>query len=131
MKTFIILLLGAALGIGGYMYYQRTQHPTVSQRAGDALETTKEKAGEIKDTVVEKSKTVGEHIDDARIITAIKGKYVIDKELSAFAISVSCTDGKVTLTGTAPSDALIARAVKTAKDTSGVKSVISLLTVRP
>ena len=130
MKTFLILLLGAALGIGGYMYYQRTKHPTVVQRASSALDTTREKAGEIKDTVVEKSRAVGEHVDDAWIITAIKGKYVIDKDLSAFAISVSCTDGMVVLTGTATSSDLIQRAVRLANETGGVTNVISQLTVR-
>ncbi len=130
MKTFVILLLGAALGIGGYMYYQRTQHPTVKQRAADAAETTREKAGEIKDAVVDKSRTVGEHIDDARIITAVKGKYVLDKELSALAISVSCKDGFVTLTGSAGSDVLIAKARRLAGETSGVKGVSAQLTVR-
>ena len=130
MKTLFILLLGAALGIGGYMYYQRTQHPTVGQRVGDAAETTKEAAGEIKDKVVEKSKTVGEHIDDARIITAIKGKYVLEKDLSALAISVSCQDGFVTLSGSAGSDLLIAKARRLAGETSGVKGVSAQLTVK-
>ena len=130
MKTFLILLIGAALGIAGYMYYQRTQHPTLTQRAGDIGETTREKAGEIKDTVVEKSRAVGERVDDARIVTAIKGKYVLDKDLSALAISVSCKDGNVVLTGSAASDQLIARATQLARDTSGVKSVASQLMVR-
>lgn len=130
MKTFLILLLGVVLGVGGYMYYQRTQHPTLGQRVGDAADTTRDKAGDIKDKVVEKSKSVGEHIDDARIITAIKGKYVLDKDLSALAISVSCKDGFVTLTGSAGSDALIAKARRLASETGGVKGVSSQLTVR-
>jgi osmotically-inducible protein OsmY len=130
MKTFLILLIGAALGIGGYMYYQRTQHPTVTQRAGEVMDATKEKAGEIKDTVVEKSRTVGERVDDARIITAIKGKYVLDKDLSVLAISVSCKDGNVVLTGSATSPELVLRAQRLASETSGVKNVASKLTVR-
>ncbi len=130
MKTFLILLVGAALGIGGYLYYQRTHHPTLTQRADDAAGTTREKAGEIKDTVVEKSKAVGERMDDARIITAIKGKYVLDKDLSVLAISVSCKDGNVTLTGTAASPELVLRAQRLASETSGVKNVSSKLTVK-
>jgi osmotically-inducible protein OsmY len=130
MKTFLILLLGAALGIGGYLYYQRTQHPTISQRASDAVEVTREKAGEIKDTVVEQSRTVGERVDDARIITAIKGKYVLDKDLSVLSISVACKDGMVVLSGTAASDLLVGRAVRLAGETSGVKNVSSQLTVK-
>lgn len=130
MKGFLIFLVGAIVGIAGYQYYQRTQHPTLSQRAGDVADTTKEKAGDFKDTVVEKSKAVGEKMDDARIVTAIKGKYVLDKDLSALAISVSCRDGHVTLTGTVASDALAVRAARLARETSGVTGVSTQLTVK-
>ena len=130
MKKFLLLLLGAALGIAGYLYYQRTQHPTLAQRTNAAMETTKDKAGEFKDTMVEESKKVGETMDDARITTAIKGKYLLDKDLSALAISVSCTDGRVTLKGTAASDELVARAARLARETSGVIGVTSQLVVK-
>src|SRR4051812_26842920 len=116
MKTLIVLLLGAVLGIAGYQYYQRTQHPTLAQKTDAAVETTKDKAGELKDTVVEQSKKVGGTMDDARITTEIKGKYLLDKDLSALAISVSCTNGHVTLRGSTASDELIARAARLARD---------------
>lgn len=130
MKTIIILLIGAIIGIAGYQYYQRTQHPTVSQRADAAVDTTKDKAGEFKDAVVEKSKQVGETMDDTRITAAIKGKYVLDKDLSVFAISVSCTDGHVSLKGTVASEALAARAARLARETGGVVGVNSQLVVK-
>lgn len=130
MKTFIVFLLGAVLGVLGYQYYERTQHPTLTQRAGDAADATRDKAADLRETVVEKSKAAGEKLDDARIIAAIKGKYVMDKELSALAISVSCTDGHVTLAGSLESEALVARAVKLARETSGVSNVSSQLKVR-
>lgn len=130
MKTFLALILGAILGIAGYIYYQRTQHPTMAQRTEDAVDATRDKAGELKDRVVEGSRKVGERVDDARIVAAIKSKYVLDKDLSALAISVSCRDGQVLLTGSAGSDDLIARAIALAKETSGVAGVSSQLVVR-
>lgn len=130
MKTFILLLIGAILGIAGYHYYQRTYHPTLAQRADAAADTTKDKAGDFKDAVVEKSKKVGETMDDARITTAIKGKYIIDKDLSALAISVSCKDGHVLLTGSVASEELGARAARLARETSGVVGVTSRLVVK-
>lgn len=130
MKTFIVLVIGALLGVVGYQYYQRTQHPTLSQQAESAADATKHKAGDLKDTVVEKSKQVGETMDDARITTVIKGKYALDKDLSMLAISVSCTDGKVNLTGTVASDELAARAARLARETSGVTGVNAQLTVK-
>lgn len=130
MKAFLIFLLGAVVGVLGYQYYQRTRHPTVAQRAGDVADATRDKAGDIKDTVVEKSKAAGEKLDDARIIAAIKGKYVVEKDLPTLAISVSCHDGQVTLSGVLDSEAQIVRAVKLARETSGVSSVDSQLKVR-
>jgi len=129
MKTFIVLLLGVLIGIAGYNYYL-TRHPTMGQRTDAAVDSTKEKAGELKDAVVEKSKRVGETMDDARIVTAIKGKYVIEKDLPALAISVSCTDGHVVLRGTVASEALAARAARLARETSGVIGVESRLVVK-
>ena len=131
MKSFLLFLVGAILGIAGYQYYQRTQHPTVAQRAQDAADTTRDKAGELKDKVVAGTRTVGEKVDDARIIAAIKGKYVLDKDLSALAISVSCRDGYVSLTGSAATPELVSRAARLARETSGVTGVNSELTVRP
>lgn len=130
MKKFLIFLVGVILGVAGYYYYQRTQHPTVSQQTGAAVDATKDKAGEIKDVVVEQSKAVGDKMDDARIITMIKGKYVLDKELSVLAISVSCRAGHVTLTGSVESAVLADKAERLARETSGVTSVSSQLTVK-
>jgi osmotically-inducible protein OsmY len=130
MKTFLILLVGAIIGIAGYQYYQRTQHPTLSQRTEDAVDTTKDKAGDLKQTVVEKSKKVGETMDDARITAAIKGKYLLDKDLSALAISVSCKDGHVLLTGSTATEELAARAARLARETSGVVGVTSRVVVK-
>ena len=130
MKTLLVLLIGAILGIAGYQYYLRNERPTVSQRAGDIADSTRHKAVDVKDTVVEKSKEVGEKMDDARIIGLIKGKYLLDKDLSVLAISVSCTDGQVILAGTAETAGLVARAVQLARDTSGVTRITSQLKVR-
>ena len=130
MKTFLILLFGAILGIAGYQYYLRTQYPTVSQRAGDLADATRNKAVNVKDTVAEKSREVGEKMDDTRITGIIKGKYLLDKDLSVLAISVSCTDGHVTLSGSAETSVLVKRAVELARDTNGVTRVTSQLKVK-
>ena len=129
MKKLVLLLIGAVLGIVAYRYYQRSQHPTMEQRTDAAVSATKDKAGEIKHVVVEQSKKVGETMDDAWITSTIKGKYLLDKELSVFAISVSCTNGRVSLTGKVSSAALAARAARLAHETSGVVGVSSQLAV--
>ena len=74
---------------------------------------------------------VGEAVDDARIVTAIKSKYLTDHYLSVFSISVSSDKGLVTLTGSVKSLDFAGRAVALALDTEGVTSVVSLLSVAP
>jgi lambda repressor-like predicted transcriptional regulator len=69
-------------------------------------------------------------VSDARIVTVIKAKFVLDRELSANAIEVTSKDGDVTLTGTVTAEPLIGKAVAHALDTDGVQHVTSKITVR-
>jgi osmotically-inducible protein OsmY len=82
-----------------------------------------------------KAKAAGHSIADAtlnaKIKTFINAKYAFDSELSARAIDVECTQGHVTLRGTAPSETLIGKAVALALETDGVIDVKSLLVVKP
>lgn len=132
--------------------------PTISERAENAYEKTKEAAVDAKDAVADKlvewkltpsdikddlaksgrvvrEKTVtagakvGSVIDNARLVTVINGKYVADKDLSALKINVDATDGVVTLKGTVASAELIGRAIALALNTDGVTLVVSQLTI--
>jgi len=67
---------------------------------------------------------------DAAITGKIKAKYTLDKELSAWGIAVSTTDGRVTLSGNVPSAKLIGRAMMLALETDGVREVSSTLQVK-
>jgi osmotically-inducible protein OsmY len=150
-----LLLIGAVLGAVGWRYYQRTQSPTLGQRVVNSVDQTRDAARDTKETVPgkaedrqltrgnieeelaktgrvvrSKARTVGDRIDDARIIAVIKGKYVMDEKLSALAITVDCRDGAVTLTGSAPSSESIGRAVTLALETHGVHDVVSQLVVK-
>jgi osmotically-inducible protein OsmY len=68
---------------------------------------------------------------DARAITEIKAKYVTDPTLSVWSISVGCTQGHVTLSGTVSSPDDIGKAVAIALDADGVRDVTSTLEVKP
>jgi osmotically-inducible protein OsmY len=130
MKTFLILLLGILIGVLGWQYYQRTYHPTLAQRAGDAVDRTKDVATDTKEKATLSAKELGGHIEDAGIITLIKGKYVMDKDLSALGIGVTCRNGMVNLTGSVASPDLATRAVEIARQTKGVTNVTSQLAVK-
>jgi hypothetical protein len=81
--------------------------------------------------VRENAHVAGARIVDARIVAVIKAKYVLDHNLSVRDIGVEARDGVVTLGGTAPSPALVGRAVMLALETDGVSRVVSQLTIQP
>ena len=68
---------------------------------------------------------------DAKITGKIKAKLTLDKELSAFGISVDTTDGRVTLSGNVANSKQIGRAIMVALETDGVREVSSTLKVKP
>lgn len=154
-KGLFILLLGALLGILGWRYYQRLNHPTLGERldgvadrahdaaagatqaVADKAEAAKQAPDKIKTeldqterAVRSKARVVGDSLDDARIVAVIKGKYLVDSNLSALAISVECTDGEVKLTGSVTAPEHLNRAVLLAQQTHGVRNVVSLLVVK-
>ena len=69
------------------------------------------------------NETVPGKVDDSWITTKVKSKLAAAKGVKASDISVSTTDGAVTLTGTATSKAEKTRAVHIAKGVKGVKTV--------
>lgn len=152
MKIFISLLIGIAIGIAGFWYFNQPQSKsTVTQAkermANDASEVGRSlretfDADKIKDelshtgqVIREKAGKAGDAIADAaanaRITTTIKAKLVQDSGLAAFKISVDTTDGVVTLAGTVANYEDIARAMSIAWEVEGVHKVVSTLQVKP
>jgi len=157
MKEFFLgFLLGIFLtaATGGYFVIhknkkvRRVQDATASaiQRAADAIEA-KLTAWHLTGDDIEKELTdtgkvvrhqmsdfgaaVADAASDAKITGKIKGKYALDKEISALGISVSTTDGRVTLSGNVTSSKLIGKAIMLALETDGVREVSSTLKVKP
>ena len=148
MKALFIFLVGFAAGILALAWYRDdfTPKATVAREKASALKdsigqkledwhlTPEEIKADLRKTgevVRSNAKAAGGTINDARLVAQINAKFVLDGDLSARAIDVDCTDGKVTLRGTVPSEALIGRAVALALDTSGVTHVNAKLTVKP
>jgi uncharacterized membrane protein len=78
-----------------------------------------------------KTATAGDRIADARIVTVVKAKFVLDRDLSALDISIDCRDGAVVLNGVVATPELIGRATALALETDGVHLVTSRLKVKP
>ena len=157
MKRFIItLLLGITIGAGGYWYLtggrkqpatQKIESSVASgaEQVKDAIQSKLEalnlRSDDIKadlartGTVIRhKARDLGAAVADAtadtRTTAAIKAKFVADRELPAFSISVNTTSGHVTLSGTVSSPAQIGKAILLAMDTDGVHDVVSSLQVK-
>lgn len=102
----------------------------VKDKSKDAGEKTKEvskdAAQKTKDAAV-KTKDV---TADASITSAVKTKLLADTKVGGLKIDVDTKDNVVTLTGTVNSAEEKAEALRLAKTTSGVKSVVDKLVVR-
>ncbi len=154
MKILLVLLIGAAIGVGAYIYFKEPANRPDLERAGDKIsegaESVKEKWDEnvgeldtdrIRDELAKtgkvirkKAKQAGAAISDAtadaRITTEIKGKLAVDPNLSVLTISVNTTEGVVTLSGSVPSHDAIQLAMNLALAVDGVTQVVSSLQVK-
>ena len=157
MKEFFIgFLLGVVLTVatGGYFVFHKSKHvrhaqdttATAIQHAADAIngeivawhltgdDVEKELTGTgkvVRRQVSDFGATVANAASDAEITGKIKTKLALDKELSALSVSVTTTDGRVTLSGTVTSSKQIGKAMMLALETDGVREVASTLKVKP
>jgi hyperosmotically inducible periplasmic protein len=154
VKSLSFFVLGLIVGVLGYHYYLRQTTPANVVRA--PAERAREGARDVGDRVAEKlaqwnltgddikrdlaaggrvirnkARVAGARIDDARIVSVIKAKYVLDDGLKALDINVDCRDGHVQLRGQVPSHEAIGRAVALALETDGVVEVNAELTAAP
>ena|ERR1051326_2488344 len=157
MKLFFALVLGVLIGGAAVWFYSTERGKSAVRQTGEQIESSTKSA---RDTVQEKVKLmdlrpeqikddlartgqvvrrkareagqiIADKTADARITTAIKGKLLADRDLSAVSISVNTTDGVVTLSGTASSAENISKAMLLAMETDGVREVISTIQVKP
>ena len=75
--------------------------------------------------------TVGQYVDDAAITTAVKARFVEDKDVAASSIKVETLNGTVQLSGFAKSYEEKSTAEAIARKVNGVKSVQNNISVRP
>jgi osmotically-inducible protein OsmY len=93
---------------------------TTKDVSKDAAQATKDAAVKTKDVTA-----------DASITSAVKTKLLGDPLVGGLKIDVDTKDNVVTLTGMVKSAAEKAEAVRLAKNTTGVKSVVDKLTIQP
>jgi hyperosmotically inducible protein len=69
-------------------------------------------------------------VDDAWVLSKIKGQLVTEEDVDANAVDVSVDKGVVTLRGTVDSQAERTRALEIARNTEGVKRVMDELSAK-
>jgi len=75
--------------------------------------------------------TVGAYVDDTAITTAVKARFVDNRDVDASSIRVETLNGTVMLSGFAKSETERATAESIARKVNGVKSVKNEIAVRP
>jgi hyperosmotically inducible protein len=90
--------------------------------ADDKADEAQRKAGDATDRA-------GDAVGDAALTTKVKTKFLADDDISGLKIDVDSKNGVVTLTGTVPTAAEKNMALKVARSTEGVKSVVDRLKV--
>jgi osmotically-inducible protein OsmY len=156
MKLFLGLILLAALAVGGWWYFSggagqdriREAKESLSKSASDAQQAVHDKLHDLNfstddlkeelartgQVVREKARELGSKAADAtvdaRVTATIKGKLVADSGLSGLNISVSTTDGVVTLSGRVRNHDEVKKAMDLALATDGCNKVISTLQVK-
>jgi osmotically-inducible protein OsmY len=100
---------------------------TGASKTADAVKGT---SGEVAKDTESVAKKTGRVLSDAEITSSVKTKFMADKTVSAMAINVDTDHGVVTLKGDVKSDAEKQQALKIARDTKGVRSVVDQLTVK-
>ena len=75
--------------------------------------------------------TVGAYVEDASITTAVKGRFVDNKEVDAASIHVETLNGTVMLSGFAKNATEKSTAESIARDVKGVKGVKNEIAIRP
>ena len=156
MKSFLVLLVGLALGAAGvWLFVTYRDAPAARQlrervsstaaevrgavsnkldgvrlRPADIQEELAHTGQVVRRTASDMGRAVADATADARTTAAIKARYVADPRLSALRISVNCTDGRVTLSGTVSSVEDVSHAMLLAMESAGVREVVSTLQVK-
>ena len=110
---------------------------TAAKKTGEAVgvgaDKTKEateKAGDkSKDSISGAADKTGAAVSDATITAGVKSKLLGDGKTPGLKIDVDTVDGVVTLRGDVPTAAAHLEALRLARSTNGVKSVVDKMTV--
>jgi osmotically-inducible protein OsmY len=156
MRVLLALIIGIIVGAAVIWYYNtnrgnpdlRSAANRIENTAQSARDTLEEKlrslhlgTNDIRDELArtgrivrEKARAAGQAIvdatADARITAAVKARLLASRDVSSLSISVSTSNGIVTVSGTVPKAEDIGKVMVIALETEGVRQVISTIQVQ-
>ncbi|MGH8557799.1 MAG: BON domain-containing protein [Methylococcales bacterium] len=130
----LLKIVAAGISIGVVLAFAGCENQGTAERAGQKIDQAAEQAGdkakEVITAVDDQTEKAGEYLDDATITAKIKEDIMRDPMLSVLEISVTTTNGIVTLSGSVDAEPNIGRAGEIASLVKGVKSVENNLIVK-
>ncbi len=123
-------LMGAlALAVALAACTKHDDDRTAGQKLDSAIAETKQAGNDAKAKADQAMASTSEAVNDATIVTKINAALMADDKLKARKIDVNSTDGRVTLSGTAPDAGSLNRASSLAWAVNGVHAVNNQLVV--
>jgi hypothetical protein len=140
MRPIRLLLIVFIVAVGGVLAYNYwtgngwTLQPSPNASTGVDAEKARERGVELARKAAETTKVAaertGEVVGEATLTAKIKSKMALDDYVKARTINVDTTGTTVTLTGTVHSEQERERALRLARETEGIKSVVDKLQVK-
>lgn len=128
LATATALAFGLLFGLAAC---NRAEEPrTAGEKVDVAVGKVKEAAEQARTATEQAAAGAKAAVTDAAITASVKAELARDSELSALAIDVDTSEGRVALRGTAPNATARDRATRLAAAVEGVRSVENRLTVK-
>ncbi|HZP49384.1 MAG TPA: BON domain-containing protein [Vicinamibacterales bacterium] len=140
IRALLLVVLIVIVGFVAYVWWNGSgmphavatpSHQTTGTSGAIDVSRARERGAELGEHAAKTAEAVRETVDEAAITSKIKAKMALDDSVRARSIDVSTSGSTVTLSGTVRSTAEHDRAVRLARETNGVTSVIDRLDVRP
>ena len=128
----LVILIIVLVGVAGFLLgWWGSGRSLLPDNAGVDAQRAREVGAEVGQKTAAVASQAKAALDDGALTAKIKSKMALDDSVKALNIHVDTTNGIVTVTGTARTQAEHQRALQLAKETNGVREVVDRLVVKP
>jgi osmotically-inducible protein OsmY len=128
----LVILIIVLVGVGGFLLgWWGSGRSLLPDNAGVDAQRAREVGAEVGEKTAAVATQAKAALDDGALTAKIKSKMALDDSVKALNIHVDTTNGIVTVSGTARSQAERQRALQLAKETNGVREVVDRLVIKP